>query len=140
MPQYPDYSKCCSFKNCSRKVAESLRKDTFLKENLSVVTFRTVGVLGSKFISFSSLFPKEDKATASGKTFLETEEAETLLEECLAIQWVWGLPLKYTHLPALELALEGKLDESGDSPTHLELSWRSGGSTDFLLICLDFLS
>jgi len=34
-------------------------------------------------------------------------------------------------LPALELALEGKLDESGDSQTHLELSWRSGGSTEF---------
>jgi len=57
-----------------------------LKENLSVVTFGTVGVLRSKFISFSSFFPGEDRATASGKTFLEAEEAETLLEECLAMQ------------------------------------------------------
>jgi len=35
---------------------------------------------------FFSLFPEEDKATASEKIFLETEEAETLLEEHLAIQ------------------------------------------------------
>jgi len=57
-----------------------------LKKSLSVVTFGTVSVLGSKFISFFSLFPKEDKATASGKTFLEAEETETLIEECLAMQ------------------------------------------------------
>jgi len=31
------------------------------------------------------LSSKEDKATASGETFLEAEEAETLLEEHLAI-------------------------------------------------------
>jgi len=33
----------------------------------------------------SSLSSKEDKATASGETFLEVEEAETLLEKHLAI-------------------------------------------------------
>ena len=37
-------------------------------------------------MSSFSLSPKEDKVKVSEKTFLEAEEAETLLEECLAIQ------------------------------------------------------
>ena len=82
-------------------------------------------------MSFSSLSSEEDKNTASGETFLEAEEAETLIEECLAMQRVWCLPLECTHLPALELALESKLDESGDSQIHWELSRRPGGSTGF---------
>jgi len=39
-------------------------------------------------MSFSSLSSEEDKNTASGETFLEAEEAETLIEECLAMQRV----------------------------------------------------
>jgi len=39
-------------------------------------------------VSFSSLSPEEDKATASEETFLEVEEAETLLEKHLAMQQV----------------------------------------------------
>jgi len=34
-------------------------------------------------------------------------------------------------LPALELALESKLDKSGDPPTYSKLSWKLGGSTGF---------
>jgi len=37
-------------------------------------------------ILFSSLSPKEDENKASGYRFLEAEEAETLLEKCLAMQ------------------------------------------------------
>jgi len=36
-------------------------------------------------------------------------------------------------LPALELALESRLSESGDSPAHCELSWIPGGSIGFLI-------
>jgi len=36
-------------------------------------------------------------------------------------------------LPALELVLESKFRESGDSPTHFELSWIPGGSVGFLI-------
>ena len=39
-----------------------------------------------------SVDPSEDKA--SGEGFLEAEEAETLLEERLAMRRVWGLPLE----------------------------------------------
>ena len=56
------------------KAAESLRKSTFLEKR------------GSELILFFLLFPKENKATASEKTFLGTEEAETLLKEHLAIK------------------------------------------------------
>lgn len=35
---------------------------------------------------------------------------------------------EFTYLPALELALEIKLDKSRDSPVHWELSWRLGKS------------
>ena len=73
-------------------------------------------------MSSFSLSPKEDKVKVSEKTFLEAEEAETLLEECLAIQWVWSLSLEWTHFLVLELALESKLDESEDSPTYWRLS------------------
>jgi len=55
---------------------------------LPVVILRAVGVLRSKLISFSSLSPKKDKAIASGEIFLEAKEAETLLEECFAMQQV----------------------------------------------------
>jgi len=39
-------------------------------------------------VSSSSLSPEEDKATASEETFMEVEEAETLLEKHLAMQRV----------------------------------------------------
>jgi len=47
-----------------------------------------VGVLGSESTLSSSLSPEKDKGKVSGEGFLETEEAETLLEERLAMQQV----------------------------------------------------
>ena len=76
------------------KVAGSLRGGSFLKESLPVITLGAVGVLGSKPTLSSSLSPEEDEDKASGEGFLEAEEAETLLEECLAMQRVWGLLLE----------------------------------------------
>ena len=78
----------------SEKAAGSLRGDSFLKESLPVVTLGAVGVLGSEPTLSSSLSPEEDEDEASGEGFLEVEEAETLLEERLAMQRVWGLPLE----------------------------------------------
>jgi len=66
----------------------------------------------------SSLSPKWYQAKIEEETFLEIEEAEILLEEYLVIWWVWSLPLEWIHLPALELALESKLDKSEDLSTH----------------------
>ena len=91
-----------------------------MKESLPIVTLRAVGILGSIPMSSSLLSPKGDKVKALEKTFLEAEEVETLLEECLAIQWVWSL--QWTHLLVLKLAPESKLGESGDSPTYWRLS------------------
>ena len=78
----------------SGKAAGSLRGDSFLKESLPVVTLGAVGVLGSEPTLSSSLSPGEDEDKASGEGFLEAEEAETLLEERLAMRRVWGLPLE----------------------------------------------
>ena len=50
--------------------------------------------MGSEPTLSSSLSPEEDEDRASGEGFLEAEEAETLLEERLAMRRVWGLPLK----------------------------------------------
>jgi len=55
---------------------------------LPIVTLGAVGILGLEPILFSSLSPEEDEDKASGEEFLEAEEAETLLEEHLAIQRV----------------------------------------------------
>jgi len=55
-----------------------------LKESLPVITLRIVGVLGLE--PTLSLSPKEDEDNALGEGFLEAEETETFLEECLAIQ------------------------------------------------------
>jgi len=63
-----------------------LREGIFFEKSLPVVILGAVGILKLELISSSSLSPKEDKATASDKTFLKTEEAETLLEKYLAIQ------------------------------------------------------
>ena len=117
------------------RTAGSFRKDTFLEESLPVVALGVVGVLESSPMLSSSLSPEEDEEKTSGEGFLEAEEAETLLEEHLAMQWVWSLSLKWTHFPALELALENKLSESGDSPTLFELFWNPGGS---VVIVSDF--
>ena len=41
-------------------------------------------------------------------------------------------------MPALELALESKFRESGDSPMPFELSWIPGGSVGFLINLFGF--
>lgn len=61
---------------------------------------------------------QEDKAKAKEETFLETKEAKTLLEKYLAMQWVWGLFLKWTYFSALKLALKSKLDKYEGSQTY----------------------
>ena len=67
------------------KAAGSLREGSFLEESLPVITLRAVGILGSEPTLSSSLSPEKDKDKASGEGFLEAEEAETLLEERLAM-------------------------------------------------------
>ena len=76
------------------KAAGSFREGSLLKESLLVVILGTVGILGSEPTLSSSLSPEEDEDRASGKGFLEAEEAETPLEERLAMRRVWGLPLE----------------------------------------------
>ena len=66
------------------KAAGSFREGSLLKESLLVVTLGAVGILGSE-PTLSSSLSEEDEDKASGKGFLEVEEAETLLEERLAI-------------------------------------------------------
>ena len=78
----------------SGKAAGSLRGGSFLKKSLSVITLGAVGVLRSEPTLSSSLSPEEDEDKVSGEGFLEAEEAETLLEERLAMQRVWGLLLE----------------------------------------------
>ena len=68
------------------KAAGSFREGNLLEESLSVVTFGAVGILGLEPTLSSLLSPEEDEDKASGEGFLEAEEAETLLEEHLAIQ------------------------------------------------------
>ena len=62
----------------TEKAAESLRKDTFLEENLPIVTFGVVSILGSKLISLSSLSSGEDKATASEDIYRDRRSRDTL--------------------------------------------------------------
>ena len=50
-----------------------------------VIILEAVGILGSEPTLSFSLYPEEDEDKASGEGFLEAEEAETLLEECLAM-------------------------------------------------------
>jgi len=59
-----------------------------LGESLPIITFGTVGVLGLEPTLSSSLSPEENEDKASEEGFLEAEEAEILLEECLAMQQV----------------------------------------------------
>jgi len=68
------------------RTAGSFREDTFLEESLPVVALGVVGVLESSPMLSSSLSPEEDEEKTSGEGFLEAEEAETLLEEHLAMQ------------------------------------------------------
>ena len=72
----------------AEKAAGSFREGNLLEESLPVVTLGAVGVLGSEPMLSSSLSPEEDEDKASGEGFLEAEEAETLLEECLAMRRV----------------------------------------------------
>jgi len=68
------------------KAVGSFREGNLLEESLSVVTLGAVGILGLKPMLFSLLSPEEDEDKALGEEFLEAEEAETLLEEHLAMQ------------------------------------------------------
>ena len=70
------------------KAAGSFREGNLLEESLPVVTLGAVGVLGSEPTLSSSLSPEEDEDRASGEGFLEAEEAETPLEERLAMRRV----------------------------------------------------
>ena len=88
---------------------------------MPVTILGVVDVLGLEPILFSSLSPDKNEDKASGKGFLEAEEAETLLEEHFAMWWVWGLLLKWFCLPTLKLVLERRFRESRDSPTYFEL-------------------
>ena len=72
----------------SGKAAGSFKGGSLLEESLLIITLGAVGVLGSEPTLFSSLSPEEDEDKASGKGFLEAEEAETLLEERLTMQRV----------------------------------------------------
>jgi len=67
------------------KAAGSFREGNLLEESLLVVTLGVVGILGLELTLFSSLSPEEDEDKASGEGFLETDEVETLLKECLAM-------------------------------------------------------
>jgi len=70
------------------KAAGRLRGGSFLKESLPVITLGAVGILGSEPTLSSSLSPEDDEDKASGERFLKAEEAETLLEERLAMRQV----------------------------------------------------
>ena len=61
---------------------------------MPVITLGAVGVLGSEPTLSSSLSSEEDEDKALEEGFLEAKEAETLLEEHLAMQRVWDLPLE----------------------------------------------
>ena len=63
-----------------------MRGDSLLEESLPVITLGAVGVLGSEPTLSSSLSPEDDEDKASGEGFLEAEEAETPLEEHLAMR------------------------------------------------------
>jgi len=55
---------------------------------LPVITLGAVGVLVLESTLFSLLSSEKDEDKASGEGFLEAEEAETLLEEYLAMRQV----------------------------------------------------
>jgi len=68
----------------SGKAVGSFRGDSHLEESLLVI-FRIISVLRLELILFFSLSPEEDENKALGEEFLETENVETLLEECLVM-------------------------------------------------------
>jgi len=70
----------------AEKATKSLKESTFLEKSLSIVILGAIGILGSEFISFSSLSSKENKAKDSREAFLETEETETLFEKYFVMQ------------------------------------------------------
>ena len=69
----------------AEKAAGCFREGNLLEESLPVVTLGAVGILGSEPTLSSSLSPEKDEDKASGEGFLEADETEILLEECLAI-------------------------------------------------------
>jgi len=69
----------------SGKAAGSFKGGSLLEESLPIIILGTVGVLGSEPTLSSSLSPEEDEDKVLGEGFLEAEEAETLLEEHLAM-------------------------------------------------------
>jgi len=68
----------------SGKVAGSFREGTLL-ESLPIITLGAVSVLGSEPKLSSSLSSEEEEDRTPGDGFLKAEEAETLLEEHVAI-------------------------------------------------------
>jgi len=69
----------------SGKAAGSFKGGSLLEESLLAITLEAVSILGSDPILSSSLSSKKDEDKASREGFLEAEEAETLLEECLTM-------------------------------------------------------
>ena len=67
------------------KAVGSFREGNLLEESLSVVTLGAVGILRLEPMLSFSLSPEEDEDRASEEGFLEAEETETLLKECLAM-------------------------------------------------------
>ena len=67
------------------KAVGSFRERNLLEESLSVVILGAVGILRLESMLSFSLSPEEDEDRASEEGFLEAEEAETLLKECLAM-------------------------------------------------------
>ena len=74
-----------AFPSGVEKAVGSFREGNLLKESLSVVTLGVVGILRLEPMLSFSLSPEEDEDRASEEGFLEAEEAETLLKECLAM-------------------------------------------------------
>jgi len=64
------------------------------------VVLEAVGVLGPLSSSLSS---EEEEEKGSGNIFLESSAVETLPEEHLTMRRLHECPLRWTHLPALEL-------------------------------------
>jgi len=74
-----------------------------------------------------NFWKKKKEEKGSGDAFLEFSAAETLLEERLTVRQAQERPLGWTCLPALELAQEIMLSESGNSLTLVEVAWGPKG-------------
>ena len=76
-----------------------------------------VGVLGPGLTSSS------EEKEGLGDAFLESLAAEMLIQEHLTVRRAQECPLGWMYLPALELAQEIRLSESGDSQALVEIAW-----------------